>query len=487
MDLQLPLPPERDDAGSTSDTARVTHIRGSTSEDDVTKITRGQFIKEFKDGIDATDEKAQQLSAALDDKTKKMVSVKTMLAKADQNGDGKIEGEGELRALFREIDKLDRDGSYGSVSDKAPRAIISALRETQGPGAPPPPQVEDESALAAATKALYSAETDGLSGSELSGVRDQIAAKYGADTADQVMRDSLGLKLDKLDESGVDWVQRHLSSRDANIDRYQQALGTHLKDAKLIDANFDGKIDAKDKIWVKGADGKVDVRNIESALFDRVRIGGAMIGAAESMDQAKIKFALIKDHTFNDKYWEAEGGGTFKLKPGVKPSEAFDDIFKNPSKYGFECATGLVVLQHKAMRDMLGAKDFDRVFSDLRLGPWEAGAGYDQHVKFEGGSTEASPERKADVKAGDYGYFKNWDVSDDARKRGWQGENVVYLGEVNGQRMFFGHPFGVASEKHIVDYLNGERNAGSTRSASYLDMRGTIQDSVLAEDKVQGD
>ena len=447
------------------------------------KITRGQFVKEFKDGIDAQKTETQERISALG------VDGKKMLAKADKNGDGKIEGDAELKSLFREIDKLDRDGSYASVSNKKPRAIIQALRETQGPGTapPPPPRVEDEGALAAANKALYSAEADGLSGSELGGVRDQIAAKYGAETADKVMRDSLGLKLDKLDESGVDWVQRHLSTRDANIDHYQQALGTHLKGAKLIDANFDGKIDAKDKIWVKGADGKVDVKNIESALFDRVRIGGAMIGAAESMDQAKIKFALIKDHTFNDKYWEAEGGGTFKLKPGVKPSEAFDDIFKNPSKYGFECATGLVVLQHKAMRDMLGAKDFDRVFSDLRLGPWEAGAGYDQHVKFEGGSSEASPDRKADVRAGDYGYFKNWDVSDDARKRGWQGENVVFLGEVNGERMFFGHPFGIASEKHIVDYLNTERNAGSTRSASFLDVRGTIQGSLLGEDKVQGD
>ncbi len=265
----------------------------------MTKITRGQFVKEFKDGIDATKKETQErINAAGAD-------AKKILGRADKNGDGKIEGEAELKALFREIDKLDRDGRYSSVSDKKPLAVISALRETQGPGAPPPPRVEDETALEAANKALYSAETDGLSGSELGGVRDKIAAKYGAETADKVMRESLGLKLDKLDESGVDWVQRHLSSRDANIDHYQQALGTHLKGAKLIDSNFDGKIDASDKIWVKGADGKVDVKNIESALFDRVRIGGAMIGAAESMAAAKHEFALIKDHTFNDKYWTA--------------------------------------------------------------------------------------------------------------------------------------------------------------------------------------
>lgn len=445
------------------------------------KITQGQFVKEFKGGIDTKNEQTLERLSALG------VNAKKMLARADKNGDGKIEGDAELKALFREIDKLDRDGSYGSVSDAKPRSLINALRETQGPSAPPPPKVEDESALAAATKALYAAEPEGLSGAELAGVRDKIAAKYGAEVADKVMRFSLGLQLDKLDESGVDWVQRHLSTRDANIDRYQQALGTHLKGAKLIDSNFDGKIDANDKIWTKGADGKVDVKNIESALFDRVRIGAAMIGAGEAMGAAKHEFALIKDHTFNDKYWTPEGNGTFKLKPGVKPSEAFDDIFKNPSKYKFECATGLVVLQYKAMRDLLGKDDFDRVFSGLRVGPWQTDAGYDKHVKFEGGSTEATPERRGEVRAGDYGYFKNWDVSDDARKRGWQGENVVFLGEVNGERMFFGHPFGIASEKKIVDYLNSERNAGSTRSASYLDVNGRIQDSILAEDKVQGD
>lgn len=445
----------------------------------MTKVTRGQFVKEFKDGIDAKDQ------GTVDRLNATGVNGQRMLQRADKNGDGKIQGDQELRALFREIDKLDRNGSYASVSDKKPLAVIAALRE--GKAEPPAPPVQDEGALAAATKALYDAEPGGLSGSELGAARDKIAAKYGAGVADQVMRESLGLKLDKLDESGVDWVQRHLSSRDANIDHYQQALGTHLKGAKLIDANFDGKIDASDKIWVKGADGKVDVKNIESALFDRVRIGGAMIGAAEAMQGAKHEFALIKDHTFNSKYWQAEGNGTFRLKPGVKPSEAFDDIFKDPSKYKFECATGLVVLQHKAMRDLLGKQDFDRVFSDLRLGPWEAGASYDTHVKFNGTSQEATPERRGEVRAGDYGYFKNWDVSDDARARGWQGENVVFLGEVNGERMFFGHPFGVASEKTIVDYLNSERKAGATRGASYLDVSGTIQGSIFGEDKVKGD
>ena len=447
----------------------------------MTKITRGQFVKEFKDGIDTKNEQTQERLDAL------VRNGKKMLERADKNGDGKIEGEAELKAFFGQIDELDHNGSRRSVSDKKPLAVIAAVRETQGPGAPPPPKVEDESALEAANKALYAAEPAGLSAAELAGVRDKIAAKYGEGVAGQVMRESLGLKLDKLDESGVDWVQRHLSTRDANIDRYQQALSTHLKGAKLIDSNFDGKIDASDKIWTKGADGKVDVKNIESALFDRVRIGAAMIGAGEAMGAAKHEFALIKDHTFNDKYWAPEGNGTFKLKPGVKPSEAFDDIFKNPSKYKFECATGLVVLQYKAMRDLLGKDDFDRVFSKLRVGPWQTDPGYDAHVKFEGGSTEATPERRGEVRAGDYGYFKNWDVSDDAKKRGWQGENVVFLGEVNGERMFFGHPFGIASEKTIVDYLNSERNAGSTRSASYLDVNGRIQSSILGEDKVQGD
>jgi hypothetical protein len=40
------------------------------------------------------------------------------------------------------------------------------------------------------------------------------------------------------------------------------------------------------------------------------------------MKGAGHEFALIKDHTVNDKYWTAEGSGTFRLKPGVKPSEA---------------------------------------------------------------------------------------------------------------------------------------------------------------------
>ena len=77
MDLQLPLPPKRDWGDGITDTARVTHIRGPASEEDVAKITRNQFVKEFKDGIDANKQETQERIGA------QGVSAKKMLAKAD--------------------------------------------------------------------------------------------------------------------------------------------------------------------------------------------------------------------------------------------------------------------------------------------------------------------------------------------------------------------------------------------------------------------
>jgi protein-glutamine gamma-glutamyltransferase len=447
----------------------------------MTKVTRNEFRAEFKSGIDTKNQET------LDKLQQAGVNGKKLLEGADSNSDGRIEGR-ELSKLFNRIDDFDRNGSRSSVSGRKPLAIIGALRDTQKPAAAPTAPPTSETALDEARRALYDAEGGGITGNELDDARGRIAGRYGADVADRVMKESLGLKLDKLDASGVDWVQRHLGTRDQAIDRYQQALGTHLKDARLIDANFDGKLDAGDKIWTKGADGRVNVKNIEPALLDRVKIGGAMIGAAEAMGAAKHQFALIKDHSFNERFWAPTGSGTFALKPGVKASEAFDDIFKNPSKYRFECATGLVITQYKAMRDLLGKDDFDRVCSDLRLGPWQMERTLEQHTNITGsGEHEASAERQASLRAGDYGYFRNWDVSDGGRERGWQGENVIFLGEKNGERMFFGHPFGIASEKTIVDHLNGERNAGSTRSASFLDLRSELTSDVLAHDRVRGD
>jgi protein-glutamine gamma-glutamyltransferase len=439
----------------------------------MTTVTREQFKTTFARGIEQSEATRKQLDAA-------GVDGEALLDGADVDGNGVVNGERELDALWRSVDDFDHDGWRSSVSDKKPLAVIAALQTAASAAPTKTPRL---SPLDLALQELSAAdEGDGVSASEIDVARAHVAVRYGEAVADDVMQQGLGLKLSSLDESGADWVQQHQGSMNGQIDRYQAALRTHLKGAKLIDANFDGQLDAGDQLWTKDAAGKVSLQRLEPALLDRVKIGGAMIGAAEEMDRAGHSFALIKDHTFNAKYWTPIGGGSFKLNPGVKPSAAFDDIFKNPQLYKFECATALVITQYKAMRDLLGAADFDRACSDLEIGPWQTESTLDAHTVLSGSEAEATPERKASLKAGDYGYFKNWDVSDEGRDGGWQGENVIYLGDGR----FYGHPFGVADEKTIVDHLNTQRNAGSTRSASFLDLRSELSSSLLREDRVDG-
>lgn len=436
-------------------------------------VTRRQFHDTHQAGVSSQSPVIRaQLDAA-------GVDGQALLDGADVDKDGAVVGA-ELDTLWTSIDALERFGWRRSVSSPRALAVVSALTPSTPPSTSTPTSTPTSLTLTPREMALQSlgaAAPSGVTSSEIEAARADIAARYGDETADRVLREGLSLTLSSLDESGVDWVQRHHGSMGGQIDRYQQVLRTHLQDARLIDANFDGKLDGGDQLWSKDASGRVTLRTLEPALLDRVKIGAAFVGAAEAMDKSDHSFALIKDHRFNDKYWTAEGDGTFKIASGARPSEALDDIFQDPSSYGFECATALVITQYKAMRDLLGAADFDRVVPRLRVGPWESEATLDSLIRRSGTSAEdASPARKASLHAGDYGYFNNHDVSDKGREEGWQGENVIYLGDGR----FYGHPFGIVDEKTIVDHLNSQRRVGSTRSASFLDLRSEMSSRVLS-------
>ena len=59
-------------------------------------------------------------------------------------------------------------------------------------------------------------------------------------------------------------------------------------------------------------------------------------------------------------------------------------------------------------------------------------------------------------------------------------QRVIYLGKnPDGEDLFFGHPFGVATGKSITDYLNMNRNPDSTHLAHRIDLIGTIDPTEL--------
>jgi len=196
------------------------------------------------------------------------------------------------------------------------------------------------------------------------------------------------------------------------------------------------------------------------------------------MAQAKHDFELIADDRFSARYWapEASYRGTFALAPGVSPSEAVQDIFRNPRDYGFECATGLVVTYYKALLDGLGPERFDAIMQDLRIGPWETESDLASVLHSSGSAhRDAAEARQSSLRPGDYTYFRNWDVSAESARQGWQGENVISLG--GGK--YYGHPFGITTGDAIIEYLNRHRNAGSTRSAAMLELQMSLGSNAL--------
>lgn len=345
------------------------------------------------------------------------------------------------------------------------------------------------SAEAAEAAALLKAEAaDGkITTTEIKRAEQKVAAKYGPEKARAILVSALGQDPAKIDFKAVDYLQGKIGAMDGHVDRFQEVLLGHLESSKLLDANFDGKLDKNDLVFAKDAAGKVTVQKIGQALCDRVRIGAAMVDASHAMADAKHEFGDLKA---NKQLWRTEGTemGTMHLKPGKRPSEAIRDIFEHPEKYQFECATALVVLRYKAMLELIGERDFDRICKDLKCGPWEqendAAAAWKVRGKGQEGKVAATDaDVKNDLKPGDYTYFKNWSVSIAGYNAGWQGENVISL----GKGMYYGHPFGIVSGKEIVDYLNqNRRTTGNVKSASLLDLRASVDPSFLKHDRNPG-
>lgn len=418
------------------------------------------------------------------------------MKQADLDGDGTIVGRDEFSALFDYIQKFDGDGGDNSLVQKNADGsltnagkLLSLVQELAGTGPgmvdPVVTQPTNGSTTDRLTTYLTSAAADGLTGAELQRAETMLMdAGLSYDQAVSAITSNFGAHLfGDIDVSAAEYIQSGWGSMEGHVKVLEGLLEERMGvDGTLIDANFDGKLDGNDLFAVKNADGSMDVREIGTNVAQRVRIGAAMKNACLEMDSVKHDFALLKDHRANPDFFELVPHGrrnwgdqavTFKLKPGVKASDAMNDIFNNPDAYGFECATAMIIVYYRAIQEAIGDEDFNRIMGDLRIGPWD----YEGDLAaFQNRYPDSASEK---LFTGDYTYIKNWDVSDEGKKAGWQGENVIYL----GGDQYYGHPFGVASADKIVNYLNGHRNAGSTTSASRMeDLRTDLDPTLFQHD-----
>lgn len=332
----------------------------------------------------------------------------------------------------------------------------------------------DDGALAVyADVVLTAADKRGLDAAALTGLQGDLTTSRTSELARAVIlrtvRDHRGF----LRADAIDVLVRIAGDMQGHIGSYQRVLLGHLENAKLIDINGDGIIDDDDFAAITRSDGTVSTQKIGTALRNRVEIEAAIVDACYDMAAHPHDFEIIKKTRFSATYWDSKGNGLYKTKAGVRPSLAVRDICDHPKDYGFECATAMVIVYYKAMLSIMGDAQFDKVCANIQIGPWVYDDVLASVYDITGdGDTPGNPT----LIAGTYGYIRNWDVSKIAREGGWQGENVIALG--NG--IYFGHPFGVETGENIIKYLNTQRIENAKRSASLTGSVGVVNSVLMS-------
>ncbi len=189
-----------------------------------------------------------------------------------------------------------------------------------------------------------------------------------------------------------------------------------------------------------------------------LRMRREIVDAAYALDQSRFSFATFHKSRANPKYWERTENGGFRLKDGVSPSAAIEDIFTYGVAYATECATAMIIIYYKALIGVFGRELFDELFPNIYLMNW--------HVVDPLLRTVGMPRKVTDILLGDRGYFDNPDV--DPKTPEWQGENVIVLpGD-----LYYGHGIGIRGADDMIRSLNGNRRRNATRSAYFRDVVG---------------
>ncbi len=384
------------------------------------------------------------------------------------------------------IDATDVDAALSALGDKATPAALSELWGRQA---------ERLNADGRAMFATHAARADLLvragdgkvTAAELSASRAALTDTYGAARAELALRGAFPAVIGQLDGDAAKQLLGMVSGIEGHAERVRTIVEEMMTGKNtLVDVDKDGVLDATDLVFTETPDGKVKVAEVGAKLADETKVAKAIVDASYKLSQSSIGFELIKNHRANPDFWDVGAGGVLTPKAGVNPSDAVADILNNSSKYGFECATGLVVVYYEAALDLLGPKDFDRVMKDLRIGPWVMEGDLDTHYGTSkpnpSGSTYDELPKDHAVVPGAYYYFKNWDVTPDAKARGWQGENVIYLGEGK----YYGHGIGLGEADMFVSKLASEMEAGG-KTPSLLNLTARISTNFLGLDKHPGE
>lgn len=154
---------------------------------------------------------------------------------------------------------------------------------------------------------------------------------------------------------------------------------------------------------------------------------------------------------------------TFIVKHSVSAANAFRRIFNMPQFYMIECMMACHIIFYKAILNMVGDAQFNKLFPNLVVSPYIDHMPLQRYVDDYLGHAKAPPNWESNLEIGTRYYICNLDVSPSGSRAGKSGENVIYCGDGK----FFGFPFGFKRGDEIIATLNEHRNPGSTVPASF--------------------
>ncbi|WP_100373852.1 protein-glutamine gamma-glutamyltransferase [Bacillus sp. FJAT-45037] len=173
-----------------------------------------------------------------------------------------------------------------------------------------------------------------------------------------------------------------------------------------------------------------------------------IIRSSRLLNQSNAAFEIFERSRSNPMYWYTTPFGGFQLRPGVRPSIAIEDIYRNGHLYGFECATAMVIVYYHAVLRVLGPATFDQLFQGLYLYSWN----FDPDLGLSTGYTRQ-------FIPGDVVYFNNPQFNPQSPE--WRGVNAVLLDDGT----YYGHGMGIVRAYEMIDSLNGVRVPWATQPA----------------------
>ena len=238
--------------------------------------------------------------------------------------------------------------------------------------------------------------------------------------------------------------------------------------ATIVDKGVPGVLDRRDQLvrsdGTRTITGTLGVKRTEEIAF-RAHV----VNAAKALAAGGAAFAGASDgDKVNKDLWTMGFGGRIQVRKFMpdgsigKPAEALRDMFSNGRAYGFECATAMMVIYHKAILDHVGDEAFNKMFSEPRQLAFFRWSIEDTDVL----DVKKLVHKPMPLQPGTHYYYSNPDASPENSAFG--GENVLYL----GQGEFYAHGIVgssgsyIVSEKDIVDTLSSLRRTGATTAPS---------------------